>query len=326
MSVDASCLPIDESGGRQRLHVRHLEVFVAMVRAGSTRAAAERLSRSQSAASTAVMELEALMGVALFDRVGRRMVINANGRALLPRAVSVLDQLGEMQQLFSQDQAVPLRVAASLTIGEYLLPALVAQWNDRHPRSAAHLVIGNTSEVIEAVAAFDVDIGFIEGPQTHPDLAVRSWLTDELVVFASPTHPLAGRLAGVHKLRQARWALRERGSGTREAADRWLFEHLGSFHVAFELGSPQAIQQLVASGAALGCLSRLAVAQSLATGALVEVKTRWPPAVRRLAMVVHRRKRLGQSTMDFVRQCLELSSAGAGPADDEAGDFDGTFG
>ncbi len=306
-----------DASGRQRLHVRHLEFFVAMARAGSTRAAAERLSRSQSAASTAVTELEDLIGAPLFDRVGRRMVINENGLSLLPRAMSVLDQLGEMQQLFSQDRAVPLRVAASLTIGEYLLPGLVAQWNQRHPQSAAHLVIGNTSEVIDAVAAFGVDIGFIEGPQTHPDLMVRSWLTDELVVFASPTHPLAGRVVGLPRLREARWALRERGSGTREAADRWLLEHLGSFQVAFELGSPQAIKQLVASGTALGCLSRLAVAQSLDSGALVELKTRLPPAIRRLAMVVHRNKRLGRSTMDFVRQCLDLTPAGGSASPDD---------
>jgi DNA-binding transcriptional LysR family regulator len=294
---------------RLHLNLRHLEVFVATARGGSTRAAAERVARSQSAASTALADLEASLGVALFDRVGRRLVLNENGRALLPRAASLLDQAGEVQDLFSQDHATPLRVAASLTIGEYVLPELVGQWKKRHPTSPVQLVIANTTEVIAAVAAFDVDVGFIEGPQTHPDLVVRPWLNDELVILAAPTHPLAKGPVSLRMLREASWALRETGSGTREAADRWLIEHLGEINVAFELGSPEAIKRLVAAGAALGCLSRRAAAQSLADGTLVELQTRLRPAVRRLAMVLHRDKRLGRGTEDFVNHCIAVSGA-----------------
>ena len=300
------------AAARLHLNLRHLEVFVATARGGSTRAAAERVARSQSAASTALADLETALGVALFDRVGRRLVLNEDGRALLPRAASLLDQAGEVQQLFSHAHATPLRVAASLTIGEYMLPELVGQWKTRHPTSPVRLVIANTAEVIAAVVAFDVDVGFIEGSQTHPDLIVRPWLNDEMVIVASPKHPLAGRVVSPRMLRQAPWALREAGSGTREAADRWLIEHLGAFNVAFELGSPEAIKRLVAAGAALGCLSRRAVAQPLADGTLVEVQTRLPPAVRRLAMVLHRDKHLGRGTADFVEHCTSASAAAHG--------------
>jgi DNA-binding transcriptional LysR family regulator len=299
---------------RLRLNLRHLEVFVATARGGSTRAGAERVARSQSAASTALADLEASLGVALFDRVGRRLVLNENGRALLPRAASLLDQAGEVQHLFSHEHATPLRVAASLTIGEQVLPELVGQWKARHATSPVRLVIGNTSEVIEAVVAFDVDVGFIEGSQTHPDLIVRPWLKDELVVVASPKHPLAGRALSRQSLRDAAWALRESGSGTREVADRWLIEHLGEINVGFELGSPEAIRQLVAAGSALGCVSRRAVAQSLADGSLVELRTRLPPAVRRFAMVLHRDKHLGRGTEDFVNHCVAVSGRRAASA------------
>lgn len=298
---------------RLHLNLRQLEVFVATARGGSTRAAAERVARSQSAASTALAELETALGVALFDRVGRRLVLNENGRALLPRAASLLDQAGEVQHLFSHDHATPLRVAASLTIGEYMLPELVGQWKTLHPTSPVRLVIANTTEVIAAVVAFDVDVGFIEGPQTHPDLIVRPWLNDEMVIVASPTHPLARRSVSLRMLREASWALRETGSGTREAADRWLIEHLGEINVGFELGSPEAIKRLVAAGAALGCLSRQAVAQPLADGKLVELHTPLPPAVRRLAMVLHRDKRLGRGTEDFVGHCIAVSARRAAP-------------
>ena len=289
---------------RLRLNLRQLEVFVATARGGSTRAAAERVARSQSAASTALAELESALGAPLFDRVGRRIVLNENGRALLPRAASMLDEAADIQQLFSAEHLTPLRIAASLTIGECILPDLVGAWKTRHPKSPVRLAIGNTSDVIESVVAFDVDIGFIEGSQTHPDLVVRSWMKDELVIVASPRHTLAGRTATPRLLRDAEWALREIGSGTRETADRWLVEHLGHANVAYELGSPETIKRLVIASSALGFLSRHAVAQALAQGSLIELKTRLPVAVRRLAIVLHRGKRLGSGAEDFVRHCV----------------------
>jgi DNA-binding transcriptional LysR family regulator len=290
---------------RLRVGLRQLEVFVATVRAGSTRSAAQRVARSQSAASSAIAELEATLGVSLFDRVRRRLVLNENGRALLSKAASLLDQAAELEHLFTGAHASPLRVAASMTIGEVLLPDLIARWKQSHPNSPVHVTVGNTSEVIDAVAAFDVDVGFIEGPQTHPDLALRPWLTDELVVVAAPGHPLAGRrLAGSEQLSALRWAVRETGSGTREASDRWLLEHLGSIEVGFELGSTEALKRLVATGAAVGCLSRHAVTRALADGSLVEIPTRLPPLRRRLAIVLHKDKHLGRGADDFVRQCL----------------------
>lgn len=277
-----------------------------MARAGSTRAAAERLSRSQSAASAALTELEAALGVPLFDRFGRRLLLNENGRALLPKAASLIDQALELQQLFGSEHAMPLKLAASLTIGEVLMPERVASWQALHPDSPVQLMIGNTREVVAAVAALEVDIGFIEGPQAHPDLLLEPWLADEMVVVAAPAHPLAlSRRITREALRGARWAMREPGSGSREMVDRWLLEHLGSIEVAFELGSLEAIRRLVAEGVAVGCLSRLAVAASLAQGSLVALRTGLPPARRRLAIVRHRDKRLAQGAEAFLQHCRQ---------------------
>ncbi len=300
------------SASRLRLNLRQLEVFAATARAGTTRAAADHVARSQSAASAALTELERTLGAPLFDRVGRRLVLNENGRVLLPLAASLLDQAAEVEHMFTGAHEAPLRVAASLTIGEYLLPDVLALWQAAHPASPVQLMIANTRDVIAAVAAFDVDVGFIEGPQTHPHLRVQPWLTDELVVIASPTHPLVGRHVGARQLREAVWALREAGSGTREAADRWLLEHVGPLQVAFELGSAEAIKRVVAAGAALGCLSREAVARDLAQGVLVELATRLPRATRRLAIVLHRDKHLGRGTEAFVRHCEQVAPARRG--------------
>ena len=286
-----------------RLSLRQLAVFVATAQEGSTRAAAGRVARSQSAASSALAELESTLGALLFDRVGRRLVLNENGRTLLVRAQSLLDQAFELQALFSGEHAAPLRVAASFTIGEYLLPTLLAQWTRAHPASPVRLRIGNSTEVIAAVAGFQVDMGFIEGPQTHPDLVLRPWLDDELVVIAAPSHALAKGVATPRQLAAESWVLREPDSGTRQATDAWLMQHLPQVQVAYELGSTEAIKRVVAEGVGLGCISRHALTPGLDDGRLVALKTRLPMARRRLATVLHRDRHLGDTTLSFLRFC-----------------------
>lgn len=296
---------IEKSSQRLRLSLRQLEVFAAIAREGTARAAADRIARSQSAASSALAELEAVLGVQLFDRIGRRLVLNENGRALQPVANALLDQAVEAESLFDAEHAAPLRLAASLTIGEYLLPGLLARWKQAHPNSRVRMSIGNTSEVIASVVGLDADVGFIEGSQTHADLRVQPWMHDELVIVAAPRHALAGRLAAARELGAATWILREIGSGTRQASDNWLLDHLGTLNVEFELDSTESIKQLAMAGAGLACLSRHTVAAALAQGSLAEIRTRLPVARRRLAIVVGRNKRLGRAAQDFIRHCTQ---------------------
>lgn len=301
-----------QSFQRLRINLRQLEVFLATAGSGSTRAAADRIARSQSAASTSLAELEAALGVELFDRIGRRLLLNENGRALWPKAQALVEQAAEVQALFTDEHAAPLRVAASFTIGEYLLPSLVSQWTQLNPKSQIQLRIGNTSDVIDAVAALDVDMGFVEGSQTHSDLVVRPWLDDEMVILAAPGNPLANRCATTRQLAQATWVLREHGSGTRQIADEWLLKNLGQVRVGFELGSTEAIKGVVAASDGLGCLSRYAVEQSVADGHLIELRTRLPRAIRQLAIVLHREKRLGRASTDFLAHCSAAEHHRAG--------------
>lgn len=292
---------------RLRLTLRQVEVFVATARGGSTRAAADRVARSQSATSTALADLEAVLGVALFDRLGRGLALNENGLALLPRAQALLEAAEAAQALFAAEHAAPLRLAASFTIGEYLLPELIARWTQQHPGCRVQLRIVNTREVIDAVTGFQADVGFIEGPQSHPEVRVRPWLMDDMVVIAAPGHPLAAGVATRRQLADATWVLREPGSGTRQVSDAWLVEHLPQVRVGFELGSSEAIKQVVAAGGGLGCLSRHAVRQALDDGRLVALRTRLPPARRRLATVVHKDKQLGATTRGFLQHCSAMS-------------------
>jgi len=293
----------DKTDQRVRLTIRQLEVFSAIARGGSTRAAAEQVARSQSAASNSLAELETALGVQLFDRVGKRLVLNENGRALLARAAGIVEQAAETEALFTASHLAPLRLASSYTIGEYLLPDLIASWKATHPNSQIKLSIGNTQQVFESVASFAVDVGFIEGQHSHPDLTVRRWRTDELAVIAAPTHPFARRKPSLRQLADAVWILREPGSGTREASDRWLIHSLQHVDVDLELGTNEAVKRVVALGLGLGCLSRHTVVDAIEQGWLVEVKTPLPRMRRTLSIAVHRGKRLGSVSQDFLRHC-----------------------
>lgn len=289
---------------RLRLTLRQLEVFAAVARGGTTRAAADEISRSQSAASNALGELESALGVQLFDRVGKKLVINENGRALLPRAATVLEQAADTEMLFTAEHAAPLRLASSYTVGEYLLPELIARWKSDHPHCRVLVDIANTHDVFERLVSFRADMGFIEGTHSHPELTVRKWRSDEIVVVAAPDHPLAGRRVSARQLAQATWVLREPGSGTREASDRWLIPHLTQMEVELELGSNEAVKRVVAAGLGLGCLSRLAVQEAIAEGWLVELHTTLPAMQRTLSIVLHRAKKLGETANGFLRHCM----------------------
>ena len=294
----------EKTDQRVRLTLRQLEVFSAIARGGTTRAAAEEVSRSQSAASNALSELESVLGVQLFDRVGKKLVINENGRALLPRAAALVEQATETETLFSSAHGAPLRLSSSYTIGEYLLPTLIGSWKASHPSSPVRVEIANTQAVFESVASFMADIGFIEGTHTHPELVVRKWRTDELVVFASPDHPLAGRRVTSRQLQKENWVLREPGSGTREASDRWLLPALTQVQVELELGSNEAVKRAVAAGLGLGCLSRFAVEAAVQEGWLVLLSTTLPAMERTLSIVLHRGKKLGATAQHFMEHCF----------------------
>lgn len=293
----------EKTGQRLRLTLRQLETFVAIASAGSTRGAAELVARSQSAASTALADLEQALGAQLFDRVGRRLLLNENGRAVLPHAAAALDKAAEVESYFSAAHGASLHLASSFTIGEYLLPGLVSGWKRTHPASQVRLDIANTGAVLDAVARFEADLGFIEGSRTHPDLVVRHWLDDELVVIAAPTHPWAGTHVSPGQLAEATWVVRESGSGTREATDRWLVPALKHVSVELELGSNEAVKRAVASGLGLGCLSRHAVAHAVAEGWLATLATGLPTLRRALAIVRHRHKPLGAAARDFLAHC-----------------------
>ena len=293
-----------------RITLRQLEVFAAVVDAGSTSAAGERVSLSQSAASAALIDLESALDVALFDRIGARLMINDVGRAVLAQARGVIDGAAAIERDFRHHAGaappVQLRVGASTTIGNYLLPNMVASWKKAYPNSNVDIQIGNTADIADAVARLEVDFAFIEGACYLSEVISEPWRNDELVIVASPDHPdiLNGLPLDVDTLRQQSWLLREPGSGTREAAEQALLPHLLYLNEGMRFGGTEAIKAAVASGIGFSCLSETAVQDFILLKRLVRVQTSLPVLSRGLSIARHRAKQLSFHTRAFIDHCL----------------------
>jgi len=282
--------------------LRQLEVFTEVLKSGSTTQASVVLALSQSAVSAALADLEGQLSVQLFDRVGKRLVINEHGRLLYPKALALLEQAGEIEQLFRHDGGA-LRIAASSTIGNYMLPEMIARYRHDFPATPLELNVGNSQDVIGAVADFRVDLGLIEGPCHMPELVTQPWLEDELVVFAAPESPLARQPLMLELLANAPWILRERGSGTREVLDHLLLAHLPHFQLVMELGNSEAIKHAVRHGIGISCLSQRVIEEQLASGVLVELKIPLPPLMRTLYLIHHRQKHISNALQRFLSYC-----------------------
>jgi len=281
-----------------RLTLRQLQIFRAVAQSGSTAAAAAGLALSQSATSAAVIELERLLELRLFDRIGKRLQLNENGRAVLPQALALLDGAGALEGWARdrESQIGQLRVGASTTIGNYLLPGILAEFQQTLAAPARsplqiQVMIANTAAITAQVASFHLDLGLIEGPCHEPDLTVQPWLEDELLVVAAAHDPILprprSRPISLAALRQATWLLREIGSGTRETIDQLLTPHLYQLRAGIEFGNSEAIKRAAASGLGITCLSRYVVQDFLDAGALVAPACELPRLTRRFHLVTH---------------------------------------
>jgi DNA-binding transcriptional LysR family regulator len=296
-----------------RLTLRQLEVFMAVAQQQGVSRAAAALSLSQSAASSALSELERQYGTQLFDRIGKRVRLNDLGKAVLPRAAELLDRARELESvLYAREVAGVLRVGATLTIGNYLGTQIVSDFMHRYPLTRVSMEVENTARIIARVADFDLDLGLVEGRCQHPDVEAIHWGDDALEVFCAPDHPLAHKRITPAALAAAQWIVREPGSGTRETFDRAV-SGLPALNIRLELAHTEAIMQAVASGLGLGCISRISLRDAVQRGAVVRLKTPFLDLRRAFLIVVHKRKYRSAAVDKFIELCRQHRTDGIAP-------------
>jgi DNA-binding transcriptional LysR family regulator len=294
--------------------LEQLRIFVAVATREHVTQAARDLNLTQSATSAAVAALEARYQTKLFDRVGRRIVLTAAGKAFLIEAKSILARVASAETVLDDLAGLKrgqLALAASQTIAGYWLPAFIHRFNAAHPAIKLQLSIGNTEQVATLVREGGADLGFVEGYVDDPMLATTAVADDELVLVGPPSHPLC-RASSItaDDLRSARWVLREAGSGTRAVFEAAL-EQLGidpaELDVAFDLPSNEAVRGAVEAGAGVTVISRLVVIRALKAGLLAVASVTLPK--RHFFSLRHKEHHQTQASREFLRMAGEAGAA-----------------
>lgn len=256
------------------LTLRQLRLVDAIARLTRLTAAAQEQAISQSAASQSLKELERQLGYTLFEKQGRQLVLSERGRLVLPKIRELLVGLESLQHVDSSFIGGPLRIAASETIGSYLMPPLLASFTARYPKVEPVLDIQNTETVVQLVRRGQVSLGLVEGPVSEPEVMSRYWREDRLEVFAAPDQRWAQTgVVPVGELSTLPWIVREPGSGTRAVFDHAFLQRGQMPRIRLSLTRQDAIKQAVRAGLGVGCLSELALQDEFAAGQLCRLDT-----------------------------------------------------
>jgi DNA-binding transcriptional LysR family regulator len=253
-----------------------LELLVAVGECGSLSRAAASFGISQPSASERMRTLERRLGVQLLHRSTTGSRLTPEGQVVIDWALDVLRParaFAEGVAALEAERDVRLRVAASLTLAEHLVPGWLVSLRELHPEIRVGLQVANSDQVIRALRNGDADFGFIEGPSVPRDMRATAVGEDRLVVVVTPGHPWARRRRPITgaELAATPLLLREPGSGARETLERALRPYGGPSAPVLELGATTALRTAAASGAAPAILSELAVREDLADGRLVAV-------------------------------------------------------
>lgn len=291
-----------------KFSLRQLQVFLSTAHYENISKAASSLAMSQSAASSALAELESQFDIKLFDRVGKRLQLNALGHALRGQAEALLRQAEDMEMALQQHSAIGhLKVGATLTIGNYLAVHIMSRFLQDKPDARVELDVANTASIARKVKNFELDLGLIEGELSDPDLDIIPWMKDELVAFCAPAHPYAKKKKlNDRDILSAQWILREQGSGTRQTFDWAMHGILPQLQVLLELQHTEAIKRAVEAGLGIGCLSGVALKEAFARGSLVPLPMPQRNLQREFYFILHRQKYRNSSIDAWLELCRKL--------------------
>ncbi len=286
--------------------LRQLTVFAALARHRSFSAAAKALHLTQPAVSMQIRQLEDAAGVALVERIGKRIDLTEAGLELARCARDVEVRLKE-----AEDALATLRGLRSGTLdivvvstAKYFAPQLLAEFRRRHPDISLRLAVSNREAVLRALSENRTDLAIMGQPPKGLDVEARVFAPHPLVIIAPPTHPLASK----RRLRFADLAnenllIREPGSGTRSAMERLFAQQGVRLRTSTEMSSNETIKQAVMAGMGIAFLSMHTIGLELKARRLTTLRVAGTPVMRNWHVIHLARKRLSpiaQSFKDFL--------------------------
>jgi len=246
-----------------------LKVFQSVARNLSFTKASNEMFISQPAVTRHIKELEAEFEVKLFNRTGNKIALTEAGKILLSYSDQISALHNDLKFTLSQlngKMEGTLRLGASTTIAQYIIPALLARFHERFPEVDLTLINGNTDYIEHQLLTNEIDVGIVEGKPANSDLRYSSFLKDELLIFTSARNTVIPSVIQVDEFLKLPLVLRERGSGTLEIIQNKLQEkdiELAKMNVIMYLGSTEAIKSYIKTGEGAGIVSRFAIQHEL---------------------------------------------------------------
>ena len=286
----------------------HLTVFKAVADKRSFSQAAKSLHISQPAISLQIQSLEANLGARLFDRNNKRVVLTQAGKTFYKFTTQIIELYDQAHKEIAELTGLVkgrIKIGASLTIGDYVLPKIAGHFIKKHPEVNISVRIANTEEIIQYLLNNTLDIGLIEGPTKHSDLILEKFMDDELVVVVPFDHLWAKKKSiSIEKLLSQPFVSREKGSATRQIVEEQLREcnvNGEELPVTLELGSTQAIKEAVGSGLGVSIISKWALKKELKYNILGMTRIENSAFNRDFYLVYNRHHFLTQATETFIK-------------------------
>ncbi|WP_321889670.1 LysR family transcriptional regulator [Paraburkholderia bannensis] len=281
------------------MNFTHLFAFYEVARAGSVSAGAGRLHVSQPAVTREIRELEARMGLPLFDRLPRGVALTEAGTTLFEyaqRIFSLADGAENQMKELAGIGAGHVKIGASATLGVYFVPEVIAQFNANYPRVAIDLTVTNTERVESGLADLTFNLGFIEGPFDDTVLHARHIGSDEVAVVAAAGHPLAGKQLRADEIIDRVVIMRETGSGTRAIVEQTYAQAGMQITPLMSVSDTEAIKRMLLAQNALAYVSLLSVREEVRRGELTIIEVDDLRIERSLHMVWNKGRSLSPSS------------------------------
>jgi LysR family transcriptional regulator, low CO2-responsive transcriptional regulator len=297
---------------RRHLTIRQLEVLAAVGQEGTVTAAAETLHLTQPAVSMQLRQLEEQLELTMFETVGRRLQITEPGKELVRLAIELLARLDDLEQTARSLRGVGhgrVRLGVVST-AKYFAPRLLAQFLKLHARLEFKLTIHNRAEIIDQLQSYSIDLGIMGQPPDGMQLDGTPFAPNPLISIGAPSHPLSLRRGlRPQDLTGQAFIVREPGSGTRNAMDRFFADHEVKIRQVMEADSNETIKQAVMAGIGLGFLSLHTVRPELAAGRVAVLDVRGLPLERQWYVVHSSQRRLTPAADEFRQYLLREADA-----------------
>ncbi|KXS45126.1 MAG: LysR family transcriptional regulator [Candidatus Frackibacter sp. T328-2] len=286
------------------MNLRQLKIFMKVCEIGSMSGAAKELYMTQPAISQTIIELEENLEVKLFERIKKKLILTHPGRILLnySRRILILTEEAEntITDIAKMNQG-RLRIGASMTIGTYLLPEIIKDFQTKYQNIELPFIIDNTSVIEEMILNNKIDLALVEGPIKNTEITIKPFFDDQMIIICSPQHKWAKKeLIEPSEIEEEEFITREKGSGTREVIENTLAKFNLSYQPKYILNNIEAIKKSVEANIGISILPEIAVKKEIEEDKIIKVSIEKIDFTRKFQLIYHRDKYHSNLFNEFV--------------------------